>query len=102
MKKKYTTNPGDYLVIWITGRVDYYIAQVIKSNPLKMKVMEDGPFAHLKNGDFIILDGYSEKIQRDHQEHTNLFLEEMQKPVFSGLKSLGVKDGRIHRIFPGK
>jgi hypothetical protein len=102
MKKKYTTNPGDYLVIWITGHVAYYIAEIIKSSPLIMKVMEDGPFANLKDGDFIILDGYSGEIQRDHRECTNVFLEVIQKPVFSGLKSLGVKDGRIHRIWPAK
>ena len=53
--KDYTTNIGDYLVIWITGMVGIcYIAEITESNPLKMKVEESGPFAHLKHGDFII------------------------------------------------
>jgi hypothetical protein len=102
MKKKYTTNPGDYLIIWITGRIDYYIAEVVESSPLRLKVTEDGPFANLKDGDFIILDGHSEQIQKDNRERMKVFLEAIQKPVFSALKSLGIRDGRIHRILPRK
>lgn len=102
MKKKYTINPGDYLVIWITSCVEIFIAEVIESNPLRMKVMENGPYANLKDGDFIILDADSEQIQKDNRENTNVFLERLQeKPPFSGLKSLGVGDNQLREILPG-
>ena len=92
--KDYTTNIGDYLVIWITGMVDIcYIAEITESSPLKMKVEESGPFAHLKSGDFIIKEEYTKMIQEDNRKNGTSFLDKMDKEnqkVASGLKSLGL------------
>ena len=100
----YTTSVGDFLVIWITGMLGNYIAEVTQSDPLQMKVEEDGPFAHLKHGDFVILEKETEQFQKDCREDTNVFLESEYKAgrkIISGLKSLGVTDGKLHEILPG-
>ncbi len=101
MEKKYIIDSGDYLVIQITGVAEIFIAEIIQSNPLKLKVMESGPYANLKDGDFIIMDNYSEQIQKDNREDTNVFLQTVHKTPFSGLKSLGVVDNQLREILPG-
>ncbi|MDD5290147.1 MAG: hypothetical protein PHT40_03050 [Patescibacteria group bacterium] len=102
--EKYTTNPGDYVVIQITGMIGTYIAEVIQTNPLRLKVEEEGPFARLKDGDFIISSRDTAKIQVDQKNNTNFFLKERHKQkikIFSGLHSLSVKNGKLHEILPG-
>ncbi len=97
--ESFTTNVGDYLVIWITGEPDMYIAQVTQSDPLRMKVEESGPYANLKDGDFIILQRETAQLQRDNREDTCTFLQAQQQAgcrVISGLKSLGVTDNELH------
>ena len=101
----YTTNVGDLLVIWITGMLANYIAEVTQSDPLQMKVVEDGPFARLRHGDFVILERETEQFQKDCREDTNVFLESEYKAgrkVISGLKKLSVTDNRLHEILPGE
>ncbi|KKT02775.1 MAG: hypothetical protein UV80_C0002G0242 [Candidatus Peregrinibacteria bacterium GW2011_GWF2_43_17] len=101
--ESFTTNVGDYLVIWITGEPDMYIAQVTQSDPLKMKVEESGPYASLKNGDFIILRPETAQLQRDNREDTCTFLQAQQqagRQVISGLRSLGVTDKELHLMLP--
>lgn len=102
-KNEFTTNAGDFLVIWITGSLSTYIAQVTQSEPLQMKVEETGPFAHLKAGDFIIREQDTAQLQRDAREDTCAFLEAQRqagRKVISGLKCLGIKDGKLREILP--
>lgn len=104
IKQEYNTNPGDYLVIQITGCVSPYIAEVIQHNPLHLKVEESGPYANLRGEDFIIMGRESAAVQRDHRDNTCEFLTQIQLrggKVLSGLYSLGVVDGRLHEILPG-
>lgn len=100
---KYTTEVGDYVIIWITGDIHTYIAEVTQAEPLRLKVMEAGPFANLKDGDYIILEEETKQAQKDCRENTCDFLISMQKKgvkVVSGLKSLGITDGKLRYIYP--
>lgn len=100
---QYTTNVGDYLVIWITAMTGTYIAEITQSEPLRMKVEETGPFARLRHGDFIIREADTEQFQKDCENNTNIFLQSEQnagRKVFSGLKSIDVNDDTLHKILP--
>ncbi|NQU83919.1 MAG: hypothetical protein HQ536_04375 [Parcubacteria group bacterium] len=69
-----------------------------------MKVEETGPYAHLKDDDFIIRERDTTQFQEDCRDDTNLFLEtefEAGRKVISGLKSLDVEGGKLHEILPG-
>lgn len=99
----YTTNIGDYLIIGITGMIGTYIAEVTGIGPLVMKVQESGPFSCLKEGDFIIQEVATERLQEDNREGENTFLKTMISgghKVLSGLASLGVTDGKLHEMLP--
>lgn len=98
MKKKYTTNLGDHLVIGMITGPHTYIAEVIQSDPLRVKTMEDGTYANLVEEVIIIKAGHSERIQRDDREHTRVFLKSRKNPVYSGLKSMGIKDGILRNM----
>jgi len=101
LKNSYEKKVGNNLVIMIIGRTGRYIAEVIQEEPLRLKVEEEGPFANLRCDDFIINDLDSAQIQ-DEEKSTEL-LREAQKlghPFVSGLKSLGVADGKLHEILP--
>lgn len=103
MPPKYTINVGDFLVIWITGDLGTYIAEITQSDPLQMKVTESGPFAHLRHEDFVILKMETEQLQKDCRENTCVFLESELKSgrkVVSGLEKMGVTDGKLHEILP--
>ncbi len=93
---------GDFLVIWITGSLRKYIAEVTNEDPLILKVEETGPYARLKDGDFIVLEHYSIECQSDGEDAQNLLRQAVErgKPIVSGLKSLGVEDGTLHEILP--
>ena len=99
----YTTQVGDYLVVMITGMLDPYIAEITESEPLRLKVMEEGPFARLQQGDFIVLETHTARLQEDRRNGTDSFLREEHlagRKVVSGLKSLGVEDGNLREILP--
>lgn len=109
MSKKTTNNfsteVGQYVVIWITGCVGEYIAEVIEEQPLTLKVMESGPYARLKSGDYIIQEYQSGILQRDEREGTNRYLEskkETKTTPITGLASFGITDGKMHYIYPGE
>lgn len=94
---------GQYLVIWITGVIGNYIAQITNTDPLEMKVQESGPYAHLKEGDFIIQVEETRLLQQDNADDTCIFLEQEKqagRQVISGLASLGVNDDKLHYIEP--
>lgn len=102
-EKGYTTNVGDYLIVWLTGCIGSYIAQVVQNDPLEIKVQETGPYAHLKDGDFIIREQDTMQAQRDDKEDTCVFLaaeHQAGRRVMSGLESLGVTDGRLRLMLP--
>lgn len=96
---------GSYLIIWITGMLGHYIAEVVEEVPLVredpwvIKVEEEGPFSRLKAGDFGIVEDESLEFQ-DKEKARELVLRYAQKPtpLASGLKSLGIEDGKLHTI----
>lgn len=97
----FTTNVGDFLVVMLTGCLGSYIAEVAESEPLMLKVEEDGPYARLKNGDFVIIETDSATLQADRRNGTDRFLESEHRAgrkVVSGLKELGVTDGKLHEM----
>jgi len=103
MEKKeytYTTNVGDYVVIWITGNAVKYIAEITQEEPLQMKVQETGPFAYLKAGDFIVLTYETSQIQESQDACDTLLKEYKDKghPLISGLASLGIKDDNLYEM----
>jgi len=106
MQGNYTTEVGDYLVIWITGMLSYYIAEVTQKEPLQMKVLETGPFAYLKDGDYIIHPVKTVQLQQDTKDETCTFLQEQKEAgnkVVSGLKSLGMpQDNKLYEVLPGE
>jgi len=94
---------GQYLVIWITGVIGTFIAEITQEDPLEMKVEETGPYARLKYGDFIIQNEDTRLLRKDDAENTCVFLEREQqagREVISGLKSLGVTDGKLLCLLP--
>jgi len=101
---QYTTNVGDYIVIWLTYYIGgTYIAEVIQSNPLRLKLEETGIFSRLKEEEFTILESDTELFQTACREGTNGYLEAMQRtgePPLSGLRSLGVTDNTLREILP--
>lgn len=102
--RSYTTNVGDLLVIGITGTIGRYIAKVTQADPLHLAVQESGPYANLKDGDFIIIESYTLQVQQDVRDNTSIFLQQEQeagRKIVSGLVRLGVTDGKLHEIFPG-
>jgi len=93
----YSAKIGDLLVIMITSRVGRYIAEVTALEPsFRLKVTESDS---LKDGDFIIRESDSEKIQADFDA---IIKNEFEKgrPLKSGLAKLGVTDNKIHEILP--
>ena len=95
------TTVGSYLVIWITGGVRQYIVEVVEEEPLVLKIEESGPCSRLREGDYIIDETLSERIQKDGDD-TKVLQEAVDRghPLCSGLRSLGVEDDKIHDILP--
>lgn len=89
------------MIIQISGIEANYIAEVIQSIPLIVKVTESGPYAKLKSGswDFIVLREDSFQFQQDVRNDTNFYLE--NNTPLSGLKSLGVTDDKLHEMLAG-
>lgn len=101
--KEFSSEVGDLMVILITGETRTFIAEVTEIDPLVLKVLESGPYASLKSGDYIIKETATEQIQADRVNGTCGFLQSEQeagKKVVSGLKSLGIEDDRLHEILP--
>lgn len=94
---------GDLVVIMITGSTRFYIAEVIQEEPLRVKVDESGPYANLKDGDFILDEFASAIIQDENDAKTAELLAEARRrgyPFLSGLELLGVSDGKMHEMLP--
>lgn len=105
MIETYSKEIGQLVVIWITGMLGNYIGEITKANPMEIKVMEDGPFAYLRDGDFLIRDNCTILLQEDDKHDTSTFLlqeEAAGRKVISGLKRLGVEDGKLHYIYSSK
>ena len=100
----YTTNVDDYLVIWINGDTRSYIAQVVQSEPLRLKVADVGPYACLKeSGDYIIRGVQSARLQKDDRDNTCEVLREYaekKSPLISALRSLGADGETLVQILP--
>lgn len=100
---------GELIVIWITGMIGNYIGEVLKVDdngyPLEIKVEENGPYAHLKDGDFIIQENDSIIIREDNLNETMNYFLECEKnhlQVVSGLKRMGIKDNQIRYLYSSK
>lgn len=111
MNKEISKQKGDLLVIWITCYPKIqYIAEIVQerrnNNPMIVKVMEEGSFSCLKDyGDFGIMKHETTMLQEDDLNDTsNYFLEQEKhhRRVESGLKRLGVEDGKLHYIYSSK
>lgn len=103
MEPVVSKKPGDLIVIMITGCTGRYIAEVIQEEPLRLKVEESGPYAHLKDGDFIVDEFTSAIVQDENDDETRALLAEAKRrghPFVSGLKQLGVNDGKMHEMLP--
>jgi hypothetical protein len=87
--------PGKLVVIWITGNTANYIAEVVTTDPLVLKVEEDGPYARLKDGDFILRQSDTLVLQRDMVNGTEEFIKNCKRPPLSGLKVLGAPNGKL-------
>lgn len=98
---KCSTKVGSLLIIQITGMGGDYVAEVIEEEPLRLKVTETGPFSNLKSEDFIIREDQSCLAQDDNTSQKLLFDAVLKGiPLFSGLASLGITDGKIHELLP--
>lgn len=102
--KIYSTEVGDLMVVWVMGEPHTYIAEVIKKEPLRVKITEKGPYANLQEEDFIIYDLGTAMLQTDRKNNTNHYLrseDDAGRIVLSGLKRFGVNDNRCHCLLPG-
>ena len=98
-EKTASRKKGQYFIIWITGMIGHYIAEIVEEDPPVLKVEEEGLFARLKAGDFGVVEDESLEIQ-DKEKARGLVLRYASKKtkLASGLRSLGVKDGKLHEI----
>ncbi|MFA6338716.1 MAG: hypothetical protein WCW87_01495 [Candidatus Paceibacterota bacterium] len=96
METKYSTEVGKYLVIHIIGDIHFFIAEVVTKDPLVIKITEEGLLSVLKQGDYVIYESFSADIQ--NIESQNNVIEKFK--MYSGLRSLGVTDGKIYEICP--
>lgn len=104
MSKKLDFGVGAYLALQIIGNAQKYVGEVVQQDPLVVKVCEDGPYARLKDGDFIILKNDSVIFQSEDNEKIGKLLQKASdsgNPFASGLLSLGITDGCIHEMLPG-
>ena len=94
--------PGQHVVIMITGEIPRFIAEVINEDPLILKVQEDGPYAKLKDEDFILCEKETLLAQGTEAEQMMLLKSAVGNghPFVSGLKSLGVTDGILYHVLP--
>ena len=103
MDARISLEPGSLLVVFITGMIGTYIAEVMGKTPLRLKVKEKGELANLKPGDFVIREKLSLRIQSKDECESAYVLREAQErghPFISGLASLGVRDDELHAILP--
>ena len=103
-KYSFTTEVGDFLIVYVVGVPQIFIAEVTQSSPLRMKIHEKGGlYDDLGHDAVMISDWRTEQFQRDVIEDTNTFLEEQAEKglkIASGLESLGVTDNTLQSILP--
>lgn len=95
---------GDLLVLWIFGCVGNYIGEIIeeKDGHIIVKVMEHGPYSHLKDYEIIILYDETKLLQEDIKNDTlNYYIEEEKhfRRTMTGLKRLGVEDEKLCYVY---
>ena len=101
---KITYNVGDLFVIWLVHTNKFIgkcIAVVVQTEPLILKAEEAGEFCRLTQKDFVLWHRETMEIQSDQEAALKKLLEEEKtknKNVFSGLKRLGVKKGKIKKL----
>ncbi len=98
-QRSYEADVGNFLIIYILGKMDSYIAEITKVNPLEVKVEETGSYSCLKTG--LVQAKETEMFQRDLRKKTHRFLEEVKRndqEVFCGLTRLGCKDGKLRKV----
>jgi len=91
------TDVGKYMVVYIKGSSLVYIAEVVQSNPLIVKIQDEGPYAELKYDDINISTFATESLQEGLYGFLR-FLRRAGRKIYSGLSSLGIEDGEIQEI----
>lgn len=103
MKHKYVMDVGWQIIITIDGDSRIFIAEVTRSEPsTQLKIQENGPYAHIKSDEFIIKEYYS-SLWQGGQDSANKLLRVARdegRPIYTGLKSLGVNDDELHEAWP--
>ena len=101
---KITYNVGDLFVIWLVHTrifIGKCIAELVQTEPLILKAEETGEFCRLTQKDFVLWHRETMEIQGDEKIALKKLLKEEKiknKNVFSGLKRLGVKKGKIKKL----
>ena|SRR6056297_1649152 len=90
-------NKGSYLVIRVNDLLNLFIAEVLTSHPLKVKVKESGPLSCLRQGQFMVLANETEQLQDDISNKENIFFKK-HPHTRTGLQSLGVEDNKLHEL----
>ncbi len=96
-EKSYKTGKGDHLVVLIAGK-HIYIAEVICSRHMHVKVEEEGHFSDLWPGDYVILGEATIRLQQNLYTGVDELLKfaKINKVgVFSGLDSIGADNGKL-------
>jgi hypothetical protein len=98
-------NPGDLVILRVSGDPQAYIGEVIKvekNKPIRIKISDTGPYANLKPGDFIIDSRtshiYTEALANNSTAMSEFLERNKTLKVESGLAKLGVNDGNIQII----
>ncbi len=92
--------PGSRLIIQLNDIKILFIAEVVKENPLVLKVRESGSLARIESGQYVIDEALSERIQDPQQ--SNAVLKEgaaSNQPFMSGLASLGIAENTFNDVY---
>ena len=103
MVKWYRTEVGSLLVVSLPSVIREYIAQVTSCDPLLMKIEETGPYSKIKGYEVIIHEEKTVVLQGEDQDAWNAILRESKErghAIVSGLKVLGVEDGKLREMLP--
>ena len=97
-KNDYTTKVGDYLIVTLLGcKLGYFVAEVVQSNPLEVKIEEKGDLSRLGIRFFEVCVGYT-NIFRENRDEVTKMLALNHRPLKTGLSSLGSKTGELPKI----
>lgn len=103
MKKQINKKVGDFLIVLI-GDLGYkFIAEIIKKNPLRIKVQEFGDYHDLNEEEFKILEDETLLFQ-NRKTRSKLLQDQIdaKDPLISAINSMGVSDDEFVAIGPAE